>query len=100
MNTNESVDKRIAMGIFCLAFFSPEFMYPRNITSSHKPAVIAICDTIYSSAKKVNPDTQIEFMGQSRSPLTALAFRNNHALLHYGNVIIYMRLRGKVPPSS
>ncbi|MBX2821205.1 MAG: DinB family protein [Rhodothermaceae bacterium] len=58
------------------------------------------CDAIYNSAEKVNPDNQIEFMGQPRSPLTVLAFRNNHALLHYGNVITYMRLRGKVPPSS
>jgi len=58
------------------------------------------CDAIYNSAEKINPDTEIEFMGQSRSPLTVLAFRNNHVLLHYGNVITYMRLRGKVPPSS
>jgi uncharacterized damage-inducible protein DinB len=36
-------------------------------------------------------------------PVTAgalLNFRNYHSLLHWGNAITYMRLRGKVPPTA
>ncbi len=57
------------------------------------------CEAAYA-AVDVNADTRIEFMGKQRSPMAVLTFRNYHALLHYGNVITYMRLRGKVPPSS
>ena len=32
--------------------------------------------------------------------LAVLNFRNYHALLHWGNAITYMRLRGKVPPTA
>ena len=32
--------------------------------------------------------------------LTELLIRTHHSSLHYGNVITYLRLRGKVPPSS
>ena len=31
--------------------------------------------------------------------LTVLLIRTHHSSLHYGNVITYLRLRGKVPPS-
>lgn len=57
------------------------------------------CDEVYST---VRPDAKatIEFMGRQRSPVAVLNFRNYHSLLHYGNVVTYMRLRGKVPPSS
>ena len=40
-----------------------------------------------------------DFMGKPRPALAVLNFRNYHTLLHWGNVITYMRLRGKVPPS-
>lgn len=38
---------------------------------------------------------------QSQLPALALLnFRNYHALLHWGNAITYMRLRGRTPPSA
>ncbi|HVF59621.1 MAG TPA: hypothetical protein VNJ70_07425 [Thermoanaerobaculia bacterium] len=43
--------------------------------------------------------TMLPFMGKPRPALALLLFRTHHAALHYGNVITYMRLRGKVPPS-
>lgn len=41
-----------------------------------------------------------EFMGKPLPALAVLNFRTYHSLLHWGNVITYMRLRGKVPPST
>ncbi|NND72270.1 MAG: DinB family protein [Rhodothermales bacterium] len=57
------------------------------------------CDAAYVTAVEKG-DARVEFNGKDRSPMAVLNFRNYHALLHYGNVITYMRLRGKVPPSS
>ncbi len=42
----------------------------------------------------------VDLMGSERPALAVLIFRTHHSLLHYGNVVTYMRLRGKVPPSS
>ena len=41
-----------------------------------------------------------QFMGSPRPALAVLNFRTYHSLLHWGNAITYMRLRGKVPPST
>jgi uncharacterized damage-inducible protein DinB len=40
------------------------------------------------------------FRDQPMPALPLLNFRNYHSLLHWGNAITYMRLRGKVPPSA
>lgn len=57
------------------------------------------CDT---ALRSVDPGAKatINFMSGMRSPMSLLNFRIYHGLLHYGNVIVYMRLRGKVPPTS
>ena len=57
------------------------------------------CDAAYSAVAD-DSSRVIEFMGQSRSPMAVMNFRNYHSMVHYGNVVTYMRLRGKVPPSS
>lgn len=44
--------------------------------------------------------TMVEFMGGSQPAGNILDFSVFHSLQHYGNVIIYMRLKGLVPPSS
>jgi uncharacterized damage-inducible protein DinB len=38
--------------------------------------------------------------GQTRNKLGALWFNASHNLEHYGNLVVYMRLKGYVPPSS
>ncbi len=57
------------------------------------------CDAAFATASRY-ADATVELMGSPRSPMAVLTFRNYHALLHYGNVVTYMRLRGRVPPSS
>ena len=42
----------------------------------------------------------VPFRGSSHPARVVMNFRTYHGLLHYGNVITYMRLRGKVPPST
>lgn len=58
------------------------------------------CDGAYTGMTDAKARTMVEFMGEPRPALAILMFRTHHAALHYGNVVTYMRLRGKVPPTS
>ena len=42
----------------------------------------------------------VKAFGQERNKLGALWFNASHNLEHYGNLVVYMRLKGLVPPSS
>ena len=61
---------------------------------------LAYCDAVVAGMTAERANATIEIMGKTRPVLAILMFRAHHSLLHYGNVITYMRLRGKVPPST
>lgn len=42
----------------------------------------------------------VTFMGGSQPAGNVLDFSVFHSLSHYGNIVVYMRLKGLVPPSS
>lgn len=44
--------------------------------------------------------TIVKFMGNQQPAGNVLDFSVFHSLQHYGNVIVYMRLKGLTPPSS
>ena len=59
----------------------------------------------YSAEARKNMTTEqkekmVKFMGGDQSAGNIIDFSVFHSLQHYGNVIIYMRLKGLVPPSS
>lgn len=58
------------------------------------------CDAAYAAAEGERGRAMVTLMGQPRPVLAVLLFRTHHTALHYGNAITYMRLRGKVPPST
>ena len=59
------------------------------------------CDRAFASMHDAAKASTPRPFRESRLPALALLnFRNYHALLHWGNAITYMRLRGKVPPSA
>jgi uncharacterized damage-inducible protein DinB len=59
------------------------------------------CDKAYASmTDAAQANAMRKVMGSSRPALAVLNFRVYHSLLHWGNAITYMRLRGKVPPST
>jgi uncharacterized damage-inducible protein DinB len=60
----------------------------------------AYCAGAYEGMTDAKAKTMVEFRGKPRPALAVLIFRTYHSLLHYGNVVTYMRLRGKVPPST
>lgn len=66
---------------------------------------LAYCDRVYEATTDAN-FTQSVTMAPQRgaSPTTArgavLMFNVTHNNEHYGNLVVYMRLRGRVPPST
>jgi uncharacterized damage-inducible protein DinB len=58
------------------------------------------CEGAYTGLTDAKVKTMVEFRGKPRPAGAVLTFWTYHSLLHYGNVITYMRLRGKVPPST
>ena len=64
-------------------------------------ASFAYCEQAYAAmADDAKAKRMAPFMGTPRPALVILNFRTYHSLLHWGNAITYMRLRGKVPPST
>lgn len=60
----------------------------------------AYCNGVYAGMTEAKARTMVQLGSMSMPALTVLLIRTHHSSLHYGNVITYMRLRGKVPPSS
>ncbi len=63
-------------------------------------ASFTYCDGVMKSMTAETSAKIVPFMGSSMPALSVLLFRTHHLSLHYGNVVTYMRLRGKVPPST
>jgi uncharacterized damage-inducible protein DinB len=61
----------------------------------------AYCDRAFAAmTDEKTARTMRPFRTAQLPALAVLNFRNYHALLHWGNAITYMRLRGKVPPTA
>ena len=60
----------------------------------------AYCNRAYDSLTDANANETVKAFGQERNKLGVLWFNASHNLEHYGNLVVYMRLKGIVPPSS
>ena len=58
------------------------------------------CNRAYDALTDAGANETVKAFGQERNKLGALWFNASHNLEHYGNVVVYMRLKGIVPPSS
>ena len=61
---------------------------------------LAYCDSVYAGMTPEKLRSTIKWQGREMPVLAVLIYRTHHEALHYGNIITYMRLRGKVPPST
>jgi uncharacterized damage-inducible protein DinB len=68
---------------------------------------LAYCDAIYDSTTDANFNDAVTLNGfPGMNPKTAttrgmvLLFNTTHNNEHYGNIVVYLRLKGKVPPST
>ncbi len=60
---------------------------------------MAYCATVHTWAKERHHD-QVNLFGMKGSVTWALAFNIAHNAEHYGNMVTYFRLKGRIPPSS
>ena len=58
------------------------------------------CQRAYDALTDANAQDLVKAFGHERNKLGVLWFNAAHNLEHYGNLVIYMRLKGIVPPSS
>ena len=60
----------------------------------------AYCSQAYDALTDASANETVKAFGQERNKLGVLWFNASHNLEHYGNLVVYMRLKGIVPPSS
>jgi uncharacterized damage-inducible protein DinB len=58
------------------------------------------CNRAYDTLTDANMNETVKAYGQERNKLGVLWFNASHNLEHYGNLVVYMRTKGIVPPSS
>jgi len=58
------------------------------------------CDVAYDSVTAKNAAEVVQFGNTTRTRLSMLNWNTWHTWEHYGNLVVYFRLKGAVPPSS
>jgi uncharacterized damage-inducible protein DinB len=67
---------------------------------------LGYCDQVYKATTDATFNTPVRMASAAGQPVTdtirgaVLMFNVTHNNEHYGNVVVYMRLRGRVPPST
>src|SRR5437667_117323 len=82
---------------------SPEVEKTKTAKAELKIALqeaFTYCTRAYDALTDANAGETVKAFGQERNKLGALWFNASHNLEHYGNLVVYMRVKGIVPPSS
>ena len=64
---------------------------------------LAYCDDVYNGTTDANFGQLITMIGPAKKQASrgsVLVFNTAHNNEHYGNIVVYMRLKGHVPPST
>jgi len=64
---------------------------------------LAYCDEVYTGTTDANFNQIVTMLGRAKTQASrgsVLVFNTTHNNEHYGNIIVYMRLKGHVPPST
>jgi uncharacterized damage-inducible protein DinB len=60
----------------------------------------AYCDKAYDGMTDASATETIKLMGGDAPKLAALNINSLHTVEHYGNLVVYLRMKNIVPPSS
>lgn len=60
----------------------------------------AYCDKAYDGMTDASATETIQFMGGDAPKIAALNVNSLHSIEHYGNLVVYLRMKNLVPPSS
>ena len=64
---------------------------------------MAYCDAVYNDTTDANVNQLVTMLGPAKKQTSrgsVLVFNTTHNNEHYGNIVVYMRLKGRVPPST
>jgi uncharacterized damage-inducible protein DinB len=64
---------------------------------------LVYCDEVYTGTTDVNVNQIVTMIGRAKTQASrgsVLVFNTTHNNEHYGNIVVYMRLKGHVPPST
>ena len=65
---------------------------------------LTYCDRVYAGTTDANFGQLVKIAGPGggtqASRGSVLVFNTTHNNEHYGNIVVYMRLKGRVPPST
>jgi uncharacterized damage-inducible protein DinB len=63
---------------------------------------LAYCDDVYAGTTDANVNQLVKIQGPGGQAArgAVLMFNTTHNNEHYGNLILYLRLKGQVPPST
>ena len=62
---------------------------------------LAYCDDVYASTTDATFGEVVKLAGGGEASRgSMLVFNTAHNNEHYGNIVVYMRLKGHVPPST
>ena len=66
---------------------------------------LAYCDSVYQGTTDANFGERASVAGLGNKPTATtrgaiLMFNTTHNNEHYGNIVVYLRLKGIVPPST
>lgn len=70
-----------------------------ELTSALRDA-FSYCNRAYSALTDENAKETVKALGQERNRLGVLWFNSSHNLEHYGNLVVYMRIKGLCHPVS
>ena len=63
-------------------------------------ASFAYCEAPFREARDAAMNDKVSMFDETHTRLYSMVSNVSHTNLHYGNMVIYLRLRGLVPPSS
>lgn len=63
-------------------------------------AAFAYCDSAWAGMTDASGAEIVKFMTDDSPKLGVLSVNNVHTIEHYGNLIVYLRMNGLVPPTS
>lgn len=61
---------------------------------------VSYCGTAYAAMTDASASETVQLMGGATPRLGVLTTNNIHTIEHYGNLIVYLRMNGIVPPTS
>ena len=70
-----------------------------DLTAALKDA-FAYCDKAYAAMTDASGAQMVSLFGRDMPKLGVLTVNNMHNMEHYGNLVVYMRIKGIVPPTS